>query len=106
MSDQALAQNVGHFIRHHRMKQNKTQDELSAAAGISRSTLSLMERGEAVLLPTLIQVLRVLDKLDVFNAFETKEEISPLALAKLQKAKRQRIRPKGKTEAKGNDSDW
>lgn len=90
MSDDALAKQVGVFIRHHRLEQNKTQDMVSAAAGISRSTLSLLERGETVTLATLIQVLRVLDQLQVMEAFEIKQSISPLALAKAEKEKRKR----------------
>jgi transcriptional regulator with XRE-family HTH domain len=69
MSDKALAKHIGNFIRHHRMEQNKTQESVATAAGISRSTLSLLERGENVTVPTLIQVLRVLDQLHVINAF-------------------------------------
>ena len=96
MSDKALTEYIGVFVRHHRMEQNKTQDELASAAGISRSTLSLLERGETVTIATLIQVLRVLDQLHIFNIFEVKETLSPLALAKLQKEKRQRARSKSK----------
>ena len=59
MNDKALAAHIGAFVKHHRLKQNKTQDVLANAAGISRSTLSLLERGETVTLATLIQVLRV-----------------------------------------------
>lgn len=90
MSDKALADHIGAFIRYHRLDQNKTQDDLAAAAGISRSTLSLLERGETVTLATLIQVLRVLDQLEVMSTFNVNESLSPLALAKLQKEKRQR----------------
>ncbi len=105
-SDKALAEYIGVFVRHHRMEQNKTQDELATAAGISRSTLSLLERGETVTVTTLIQVLRVLDQLSVLRVFEVRETISPLALAKLQKEKRQRTRNKsGKDENKGT-TDW
>ena len=46
MSDQALVAQIGAFIKHQRMEQNKTQDVLASAAGISRSTLSLLERGK------------------------------------------------------------
>jgi transcriptional regulator with XRE-family HTH domain len=106
MSDKAIAEYIGTFVRHHRMEQNKTQDELATAAGISRSTLSLLERGETVTVTTLIQVVRVLDQLSVLSAFEVEETISPLALAKLQKEKRQRARSKaGKDENKEN-TDW
>lgn len=90
MSDKALAEHIGAFIKHHRMEQNKTQDVLANAAGISRSTLSLLERGEAVTLATLVQVLRVLDQLHVMEAFMVQQTISPLALAKMEKDKRKR----------------
>ena len=36
MSDQALVAQIGAFIKHQRMEQNKTQDVLASAAGISR----------------------------------------------------------------------
>lgn len=92
MSDYALTAHIGAFVKHHRMEQNKSQDALSREAGISRSTLSLLERGETVTLATLIQVLRVLDQLQVMNAFEVQQRISPLALAKAEQAKRKRAR--------------
>jgi len=90
VSDKALAMHIGAFIKHHRMEQNKTQEVLAKAAGISRSTLSLLERGEAVTLATLIQVLRVLDKLYVLDVFSVQQDISPLMLAKMEKGKRKR----------------
>lgn len=90
MSDKALVEHIGAFIKHHRMEQNKTQDVLANAAGISRSTLSLLERGETVTLATLVQVLRVLDQLNVMEVFMVRQTISPLALAKMEKDKRKR----------------
>lgn len=92
MSDKALAEHIGFFINYHRLDQNKTQDVLANAAGISRSTLSLLERGETVTLATLIQTLRALDQLHVMEVFSVKQTISPLALAKIEKEKRQRAR--------------
>ena len=106
MSDKALVEHIGAFVRHHRVEQNKTQDELATAAGISRSTLSLLERGEMVTVTSLIQVLRVLDQLHVLSAFEVKETLSPLALVKLQKEKRQRARSTSKKPEENNKTDW
>src|SRR5665647_55027 len=94
MSDKALAGHIGSFVRHHRLEQNKTQDMVAHAAGISRSTLSLLERGETVTLATLIRVLRVLDQLQVMEAFSVENRISPLLLARIQKDKKQRARGK------------
>ncbi len=104
MSDDSLAGQVGTFIKHHRLEQNKTQHLVAETAGISRSTLSLLERGETVTVATLIQVLRVLDLLQVMDAFEVQQRISPLALAKAEQDKRKRAR-----SIKANNidkSDW
>ncbi len=104
MSDQALVAHIGSFVKHHRLEQNKTQDTLAHEAGISRSTLSLLERGETVTLATLIQVLRMLDQLQVMDAFEVQQRISPLALAKAEKEKRKRAR--NSTTNDPEKSDW
>lgn len=116
MSDLALAQTIGSFVKHHRLAQNKTQEEVAGAANISRSTLSLLERGEPVTLPTLVQVLRVLNLLYVMDAFRVQEQISPIELAKRERSKRQRAtspksvgQPKSDTQLQGNkppQSDW
>ena len=104
MSDKALVKQIGAFITYHRIEQDKTQDALAADAGISRSTLSLLERGETVNLSTLIQVLRVLDQLKVMNAFVVQETISPLELARLEKKKRKRAT--GKRSVTSSKMDW
>ena len=104
MSDKALAERIGAFVKYHRLEQNKTQDLLAKAAGISRSTLSLLERGEAVTLSTLIQVLRVLEQLQVMEAFAVQKTISPLALAKIEQEKRKRA--SGKKTNEPGKSDW
>lgn len=92
MTDRSLIEKIGQFVQYHRLQQNKTQAEVADMAGMSRSTLSLLERGETVNLATLIQVLRVLNLLHVMEVFEIPDQISPLALAKLEQEKRQRAR--------------
>ncbi len=105
-SDKSLLKYIGAFVKHHRLGQNKTQDQLSSEAGISRSTLSLLESGETVTVATLIQVLRMLNQLHVLSDFEVKETVSPLALAKLQKEKRQRASGGLKKNEKDQKTDW
>lgn len=97
MTDLALLSTIGQFVQHHRLEQNRSQSEVSKAAGISRSTLSLLERGEKSNLSSLIRVLRVLDLLHIMEIFSVNEEISPIAYAKLQKKKRKRARNTGDT---------
>lgn len=96
MSDAALAAHIGAFVKHHRLTQNKSQEAVAHAAGISRSTLSLLERGQTVTIATLIQVLRVLDLLYTMEAFTISRIVSPLAIAKLEQTKRIRARATGK----------
>jgi DNA-binding XRE family transcriptional regulator len=102
MSDLALTVHIGDFVKHHRLEQNKTQDMLAHAAGISRSTLSLLERGKTVTLATLIQVLRVLDQLQIMDVFAVQQSISPLALAKIEREKRKRARNKNSNDVEGS----
>ncbi|MBJ7879840.1 helix-turn-helix domain-containing protein [Gelidibacter salicanalis] len=107
MSDETLIKTIGRFIRHHRLQQNKTQEEVATAAGMSRSTLSLLERGETVTINTLMQALRVLDLLYVMNVFTISDTISPLAYAKLKKEQRERASSKtNKVTKKEDDLGW
>lgn len=104
MSDKALSEKIGAYVKHHRLEQNKTQDEVAHNAGISRSTVSLLERGETVNLKTLLQTLRALGLLHVMRAFEVESQVSPIALAKMEREKRQRAR--GGKEKNQTQSDW
>jgi transcriptional regulator with XRE-family HTH domain len=104
MSDHALTEQIGAFVRHHKLEQNKPQEMLAQDAGISRSTLSLLERGETVTLATLIQVLRVLDQLHIMNAFVVPKNRSPMALAKLEQKTKRRAR--GKRLDNTQESNW
>ena len=109
MSDDRILRQIGEFVKHHRMEQNKTQTMLAEEAGISRSTLSLLERGDAVTLATLIRVLRVLDQLHIMDMFVVTRQQSPLALAQAERGKRQRIAfPKRKKTDKtdNENTDW
>ena len=90
MGDKALAEHIGRFVKEKRMEMNKTQDVLAHAAGISRSTLSLLEKGDTVTLATLLRVLRVLDQLHVLDVFSVKPTVSPIQMAKMEMKKRKR----------------
>jgi hypothetical protein len=56
-----------------------------------------------VTLATVIQVLRVLDKLFVMDVFSVHQDISPLMLARLEKNKRKRASGKGNETKTQND---
>lgn len=106
MSDMAILEMIGKYVKEKRIRIQKTQDQLSHEAGISRSTLSLLERGEKVNLITLVQVLRVLDELQMLEMFDVPPQISPIEYVKLQKKyERQRVRNSGMA-AENPPSEW
>jgi len=106
MSDKSLMETIGSFIQSHRLNQNKSQDQVADSAGISRSTLSLLERGEKVRIDSLIQVLRVLDLLYVMDVFKIQEQISPIEYAKLKKKQRKQASPKKDVIIDKEDLGW
>ena len=108
MSDERILKQIGEFVKHHRIEQNRTQATLANDAGISRSTLSLLEKGETVTLASLIRVLRILDQLQVLNSFVIIRRQSPLLLAKEEMTKRQRATSSRKKKKNTNKDiiDW
>lgn len=105
MSDDAIIHTIGEFVRHHRLQQNITQKDLADRAGINRTTLSDMELGRRCQLVTLIQVLRILNKLYVFESFEVKQQISPIKLAEMEMKKRQKASGQS-GDSTTKKSDW
>jgi transcriptional regulator with XRE-family HTH domain len=91
-SDTALQAMIGQFIQQSRLRQNKSQQQVADAAGINRSTLSQIENGRGGTLLSLIQILRVLDRLSFLKVFQVEEKPSPLYLAKMEMKKRRRSR--------------
>ena len=104
-SDDAIIQTIGNFVKHHRLQQNITQKRLAEKAGINRTTLSDIESGKRFQLITLIQVLRILNKLHIFESFEVKQQISPIKLAEMEMKKRQRASQQDKNITT-NKTDW
>lgn len=90
MSDMAILREMGHRLRKKRLRQNLTQQKVADLAGVSRTTISEMERGNPFEVLTLIQVLRALRSLDSIDAFLPDPGISPLQLARMRGKERQR----------------
>ncbi len=89
LTDGGIMQLVGSFIKEKRLLQNKTQQQLAAAAGVDRTTLLKIENGSGGNMLSFIQIMRALGELALFKNFETREELSPLLVAKMMQQKRQ-----------------
>jgi transcriptional regulator with XRE-family HTH domain len=104
MSDSAIVNKIGIFVKNERLNRNKTQAQLAYEAGINRWTISQIENGEAITLASLIQILRALGSLQLLDIFSIKNEISPIELAKQDQQKRKRARNSDTDHTK--QSDW
>ena len=90
MSDDRLALLLGEFIKYHRVDKNMSQEELGTADGLSRPTISLMERGKSMNLNSIIRVLRVLDLLYLFDTIKISYTPSPIEMLKVQEKQHKR----------------
>ena len=107
MSDPALLEIIGKFIQQTRLQQNKTQQQVATAAGVNRSTLVQIENGGSVTMLSLVQILRALGQLQLFQNFEVKQaQLSPLQEAKLEQNKRQKASRKKENLTEKSKSDW
>lgn len=106
MTDKAIVTHICLQLRQLRLDQNMTQEQLAERSGLGRATISRIEKGQAVSLLTLVQLLRALNSLNLLDAFQrVTPEISPLQLLKEQKPPRYRASGKRHASDKG-DSEW
>ena len=106
LSDTGIIAQIGDFVKHIRIQQNKTQEQLATASGLNRYTISKIENSESINLSSLIQILRALQQLHVLENFHFEEQISPLEYAKLKK-KQQKERVRNKSNNKNEkDLGW
>lgn len=105
MSDPALIEMIGDFIKQTRLSKNKTQQEIATLAGVNRSTLVQLEKGKGGTLLTFIQVLRAMDLLHLLEVFAYEEVISPLMVAEMQMNERKRA-SKNKNVKQYPKSTW
>jgi len=82
MSDPAIIKELGDRLKKIRLQKNMSQQELAKRSGLYRSTISEIENGRAASLLSFIQLLRGLEKLDLFGALTEDQAVSPLTLAR------------------------
>ena len=80
---------LGQQIRALRLRQNLDQQQLAERAGIALNAVKNLERGKGATLRSLIQALRVLNRVDWLRALAPAVSISPVQMLKA-KVPRQR----------------
>lgn len=107
-SDNAVLTEFGKRIAGTRLNNNWTQAELANKAGVSKSTVEHIEKGQSTQLLNMVKILRALGFLNQFISIVPELGPSPMELLmqskNLQKNKRKRA-SKPKTKAQTNDFD-
>lgn len=106
LSDPALLNSMGKFVKDIRLQQNKTQQQVADAAGINRSTIVQIENGKGGTMLSFIQMLRALGQLQLLQHFVVQQQFSPLQLAKLEQKKRMRASDKKPIKKVKTTTDW
>ena len=109
LSDATILAKLGAKIKGTRLKQNITQESLAISANISLSSVKKIESGEIKSFDSLLRVLRVLGKLDIFQSMVDEESLSPSEYYELVNSakKATRKRAVGKMNAnKKEKSEW
>ena len=97
LTNRQIAKKTGEKIKHWRIAQRVTQQELANNAGLAVTTIIAAEAGKNVSFETLIAILRTLNKLEILEtAFMQPEQIRPSLMYKFKKAQmktqKQRVR--------------
>ena len=91
-TDREIAKELGRRLRAYRLAQNLGAAEVAARSGLNRNTIVNAESGANPRLDTIIKILRVLGRLDAFDAFLPAPSLSPLDVMRSAKKPRQRAR--------------
>lgn len=95
-SEKVLLARIGDKLKSLRLAANISQVELANRCGLSRTSISEIEKGKNMTISTLISILRQLKQLDLLHDLVTIENpsLTPLQLYELERNKRKRARTK------------
>lgn len=91
-TDDAVLEELGRRLANTRLERNVSQAELAAEAGISKTTLERIERGDPVQLNNFVRVLRALGRLDALDRLISEPLPSPIERLNFEGRRRKRAR--------------
>lgn len=82
LSPEDLEQALGEQLRHERLRQNITMNDLAVKSGVTVQTIRALETGAGSRLSSLIRVVLALGRSEWILNFQPPVRISPLQIAK------------------------
>ena len=92
MTDDQVVADLGRRVTDHRIARDMTQADFADFAGVGRSTIQRIERGDSIQLSSFVKILRALGRLDGIDALLAPEIVSPIAEMERSERRRQRVR--------------
>ena len=97
LTNNRIEEILGKRLKEHRLQYNITQNELAIKTGMSRVSISKIERGKGVNLSSLIEIMRGLRILENIEGLIPEQEVSPIEIIRLKnKSKKKRASTKNK----------
>lgn len=109
LSDAEITNKISAKLKELRLKQNISRQDLSANSGVSVSSIARMEDGEIKSFESLVRILRILGKIDIFLPLVEEEEISPSEYFKMVHSAKPQQRKRATRSKKLNqqeESEW
>ena len=112
LADGDICRRIGKKVRNLRLRQNITQISLAEQSQISVSSVKKIENGEIGSFDSLMRILRILGKLDIFSPLLTEEEMSPNEYLEFVEANKKKQRKRAHSTNNTNisfnqeESEW
>lgn len=84
LTNHRIEELLGERLKQQRLQYNLTQNELSVKTGISRVSISKIERGLGANLSSILEIMRALHILANIENLVPEQEISPIEIIKLK----------------------
>lgn len=104
-NDEIVAE-LGRRLQQLRIASELTQAELAARAGVTRSTVQRIERGDSVQLDSLVRLLRPLRRIDALDVLLPEATRSPIAEVEGRGPGRKRVRASTADSTAGDVWTW
>jgi DNA-binding XRE family transcriptional regulator len=103
LDEAVMARELGARLSAHRIELDLTQAALAERAGVSKRTVERLETGEvATKLTSFLAVCAALDLLDRLEVAFPEQVVSPVAMLRLDRRRRKRVRRK----LTGKHKEW
>lgn len=103
MTDDEVVADLGRRVADHRIARDMTQAEFADFAGVGRSTIQRIERGDSIQLHSFVKILRAFGRLDGIDALLAPEIVSPVADMARSQRRRMRVRKRASESAETDD---